>query len=222
MPRASGAATITAAGMSTPALVSSARPALSSTTPSAGRSPRSGSRVARWVPSQTPGSEPIRIVAVSSRSTLPENRWAIAATHSRIGGVEDVGADDAPWGEPEAEDQADRDERARAGGGEAEDEADATPRGRPRRPCGASRAARSARSPGAVADQRAKQHERAGQQQRGRRSAASRMSSKPEPLEQRARRRDRARDRSRAASHQARLVCDRALAQMAGSRRRSW
>ena len=65
-----------------PALLSSASPEASSTTPSARRSRSCGSRVEMCAPNHTPGIEPIRSVPASPKSTLPETRWASAATHS--------------------------------------------------------------------------------------------------------------------------------------------
>jgi hypothetical protein len=58
----SGNGTITAIGMSRPALMSSARPAPISTTASVVRSTAGSTRTDQWLPSHTPGTEPSRIV----------------------------------------------------------------------------------------------------------------------------------------------------------------
>ena len=55
---------------------------------------------------------------------LPDDEVRGRRDPQQDGRVGDVGADDAMRAQPEAEDQADRDQRARAGRGDAEHEAD--------------------------------------------------------------------------------------------------
>src|SRR3546814_2614762 len=43
-----------------------------------------GTRTERWLPTQTPGTEPSRIVPARAKSTLPATMCAAAAAHSRI------------------------------------------------------------------------------------------------------------------------------------------
>ena len=91
--------------MSTPALFSSARPAASRTVPSAGRSARSGSRVARPEPIQTPGIEPIEDVARQREVDVAAHEVGDRGDPQQQRGVEDVGADDAARREAVADDQ---------------------------------------------------------------------------------------------------------------------
>ena len=67
------------------------------------------------------------MLAASPRSTLPPTQWATPAAHRRIGGVEDVGADDALRRQAEDGDQDDGDQCAAAGRGQADHEARVAP-----------------------------------------------------------------------------------------------
>ena len=70
--------------MSSPALISSARPAPISTTASVVRSTAGSTRTDQWLPSHTPGTEPSRIVPARAKSTFPAVTCASPAAHSRI------------------------------------------------------------------------------------------------------------------------------------------
>ena len=199
----------------------------SARSPASARRPLSGSRADSALPIHTPGIEPMRIVPASARSTLPEIRCAIEATHSSTAACDDVGAHHRVRGHAEADDQADGDQRARAGRGDAEHEADRQPeRDGGELVARRSSSAASARA-GACRPATATAGARAG------RSAAAPRRSAPAAGRRTRRRRRRAagrarrrrsapRGRSRRASHSAIRRCTIAHASGAGSRRRSW
>ena len=62
-------------------------------------------RSTRPAPIQTPGIEPIRMLPISAKSTLPATTCASAGGPQQDRGVEDVGADDAVRREAEEQDQ---------------------------------------------------------------------------------------------------------------------
>src|SRR3954451_5117030 len=81
---ATGNGTITPIGMPRPALIRSASPAPISTIANVTRSTAGSTRTDQWLPSQTPGTDPIRIVPARPKSTFPATTCDRPAAHRRI------------------------------------------------------------------------------------------------------------------------------------------
>ena len=80
----SGKGISTQVGMPRPALMRSAMPAPIRTTASVVRSTAGSTRTDQWLPSHTPGTDPIRMFAARPKSTLPATMCARPAAQSRI------------------------------------------------------------------------------------------------------------------------------------------
>src|SRR6478736_3786538 len=83
-PAIAGTPTTVHVGTSTPALLSTPIADPSSTQPRTARSAMAGTFGSSAVPIMTPGSEPMRMLAISERLTLPTISWVRPAAHSMI------------------------------------------------------------------------------------------------------------------------------------------